>query len=105
MDTDDKRDEIRRQKNKPWYVKCPWFEKEFPKALNEIDRLSMLVDYAKESGITINPQDIEQRTKAACKAKIQARADALRDNEPPPTGPNIPLAWALQAIDSVGGKL
>ena len=71
INTADKRDEIRRESHKPWYVKCPWFEKEFPKALNEIDRLSMLVDYAKESGITINPQDIEQRTKDDCKQIIK----------------------------------
>ena len=38
MNTDDKRDEIRRQKNKPWYVKCPWLEKELLEALGEIDR-------------------------------------------------------------------
>ena len=37
FNTDNKRDEIRRQQNKPWYVKCPWFEKEFVKALDEID--------------------------------------------------------------------
>ena len=37
MDTTAKRDEIRRQKNKPWYVKSPWFERELAKALEEID--------------------------------------------------------------------
>ena len=37
MDTTAKRDEIRRQQNKPWYVKSPWFERELAKALEEID--------------------------------------------------------------------
>ena len=50
MDTTAKRDEIRRQKNKPWYVKSPWSERELKEALNEIDRL----------------EKIEQRTKEAC---------------------------------------
>ena len=39
MNTTNKRDEIRRQQNKPGYVGLPWFKKELLKALDEIDEL------------------------------------------------------------------
>ena len=45
MNTTTKRDEIRRQKNKPSYVKCLWFEWELERALEEIDELQGTITY------------------------------------------------------------
>ena len=79
LNTKAKRDEIRRQQNKPWYVKCPWFEKELAKALGEIDMLedTAIAAAYMASGINIDKTSyrqqvrdfeskIEQRTKKAC---------------------------------------
>lgn len=113
MNTDDKRDEIRRQKNKPWYVKCPWFEKELAKALGEIDMLedTAIAAAYMASGINIDKTSyrqqvrdfeakIEQRTKEAC----YEVAWPLLLRIPVSTGLYEPLKRDLkQAIDSVGG--
>ncbi len=67
MKTDDKRDEIRRQQNKPWYVKCPWFETELGKALDEIDEQAVwFAERADDPKLFREEvEQIERRTKEA----------------------------------------
>jgi len=104
MDTDAKRDEIRRQKNKPWYVKCPWFERELRVAYDEIDRLRETVRLLNEQNKRweVLYNEIEQHTKeevwesiqTAHKAKGYLRTDGLL----------LRMDEIEQAIDSVGEK-
>ena len=112
MNTDDKRDEIRRQRNKPWYVKCPWFERELGVSLIEIDRLRQaLSDWQKPFIKKLLPtmtydstprcciDQIEQHTKEDIKRKVIALRRSVI----------LPLyvcrIEVLHAVDSVGGKL
>ena len=75
LNTTAKRDEIRRQKNKPFYVKNPWLEKELLQTLDEIDRLREKIVEVSDVGYqkirAIHEKGIEQRTKEACIKRIK----------------------------------
>ncbi len=117
FNTADTRDEIRRQQNKPWYVKCPWFEKELVKTLDEIDRLTKKPEKSRYMQGYIKGQDnqiaheklhlteaeqIEQRTKEAIWASINL-AHAHKAHTMKRAAP-LRMVEIQQAIDSVGGR-
>ncbi len=110
LNTTTKRDEIRRQKNKPFYVKSPWFEKELKEALNEIDRLKAELatrglvetrlrkswkedtESATKKG-ELKCAEIEQQTKEACIKRIKQEKWLGKWD----------VETLEQAIDSAGG--
>ena len=104
IDTGEIRDEIRRQKNKPWYVKSPWFEKELVRALDEIDsQAAWFAERDKDSKLFVEEQRaIEQRTKEAIKARIISSYAGHDIHSLDPV--NITIDEILEAIDSVGDK-
>lgn len=102
MNTEHKRDEIRRQKNKPPYSNSPWFEKELLEALNVIDRLEKdhkkELKACKESTFAAELQRIriiEQRTKKEMWAKVGRKAG---------THLYLSLKQIREVIEEVGEK-
>ena len=121
FNTSDKRDEIRRQQNKPWYVKSPWFEKELSKVLDKMDEMDKLEKELdkKEAYITelfdecetCRPK-IEQRTKEAIKSNLPTKKEFKESvkqgspDEPLTIGEEMVCTLLMdmvkQAIDSAG---
>lgn len=101
MNIEDKRDEIRRQKNKPWYVKCPWFEKELLKALEKVDMLEREQGKVRSELRKWQVETIEQRIREAIKTRIISSFAGHDIHSLDPV--NVTIDEILEAVDSVGG--